>query len=120
MICLQLPNVRTKTWSEYIPAAEDRLHCFGGIVLPDNDVKTGPGSGFTDSRSRLLIAVNLGAGQVLFSWNFRLFRLFSAFKLNWRICVNCAFHKWVVCDDFPAVVLNSWMREDETESRRDH
>lgn len=30
-----------------------------GDRFPGNDVKTGPGGGFTDSRSRLLIAVNL-------------------------------------------------------------
>lgn len=53
-----------------------------GDRFPDNDVKKGPGGGFTDSRSGLLIAVNLGAGQVWFRWNFRLFRLLSAMKIN--------------------------------------
>lgn len=84
MICLQFPNVRTKTLSEYIPARSARRidYTVLGDRFPDNDVKKGPGGGFTDSRSGLLIAVNLGAGQVLFRWNFGLFRLFSAIKLN--------------------------------------
>lgn len=53
-----------------------------GDRFPDNDVKTGAGGGFTDSRSRLLIAVNLWARRVLFSWNSGLFRPFSSYKLN--------------------------------------
>lgn len=62
MICLQFPNARTKTFSKYIPAVEgagDRLHCFGDRFSRQSDVKTGPGCGFTGTRSSLLILVSL-------------------------------------------------------------
>lgn len=62
MICLQFPNVRTKTLSKYIPAIEwagDKLHCFGDSFSRQSDVKTGPGCGFTGTRSSPLILVSL-------------------------------------------------------------
>lgn len=84
MICLQFLNVRTKTLSEYIPAAEqaaDRLHCFGGSFSRQ----------WCEDRTRRWIywfsfwAVNCckSLSQTgLFSWNSGLFRPFSSFKLN--------------------------------------